>query len=270
MYKVSVVVPNYNNSAYLRDCITSVMAQTYRPLELVVVDDCSTDRSLDILWEMSPEIKASGVELVGLYHSKNEGCGASLDDGFKIATGDFIAYLSADDMYLDSSALETQLSAMLFDGSMWSYWDGFYQGPSKEQMHRIRPSFIPRLPQLDSLVVKHPSIMCSLLFWRNPINSSTLMIRALAYRSLGGWLASTGNADCDAALLIRYCYHELELTMVHGAPILYRIHGSQLSKDSKTMAEGTRNVRKAMLIYMRETGASRWLIVLSRFFWWLR
>ena len=47
--KLAIIVPNYNNSKYLNDCLDSILSQTYKDLEIIIVDDCSTDSSLEII-----------------------------------------------------------------------------------------------------------------------------------------------------------------------------------------------------------------------------
>jgi glycosyltransferase involved in cell wall biosynthesis len=90
--KFSVVMANYNNGFYLEDAIESVIAQTYHNWELVIVDDCSTDNSVDVIKRFLSDAK---IKLVT--HDKNLGCGASKSDGIAHASGEFIGILDADD-----------------------------------------------------------------------------------------------------------------------------------------------------------------------------
>ncbi len=85
----SVVIPCFNGERYLSEAIASVGAQTAGPVEIVVVDDGSTDASGDIA-------KAAGVRYVW---QGNAGVAAALNHGIRIASGPFIAFLSADDIW---------------------------------------------------------------------------------------------------------------------------------------------------------------------------
>lgn len=88
---VSVIIPVYNGASFLAEAIESVIDQTYSPFELLVVDDGSTDASADI---------ARSYEPVRYLHQANRGQGAALNHGLDLASGDFIAFLDADDLWL--------------------------------------------------------------------------------------------------------------------------------------------------------------------------
>src|SRR3954453_22774254 len=89
--KVSVIVPVYNGAAYLPEAIGSALAQTVRPLEIVVVDDGSTDDSGRI---------AQQYELVRYVWQANAGISAARNRGIEAAQGDVLALLDADDVWL--------------------------------------------------------------------------------------------------------------------------------------------------------------------------
>jgi glycosyltransferase involved in cell wall biosynthesis len=97
MKSVSVVIPCHNVADYLRDCLESVLCQEPRPLEIICVDDDSSDATLDILREY--ESRHRGFVTV-LAHSPNRGATASRNDGLRIARGEYIQFLDADDLLL--------------------------------------------------------------------------------------------------------------------------------------------------------------------------
>ncbi len=92
--KVSIVMPVYNGSKYLRKAIDSILSQTYTNFELVVVDGGSTDGTLDILASY-PEIR--------YISEKDEGQADALNKGFKMVSGDIHAWHNADDLYLPNT-----------------------------------------------------------------------------------------------------------------------------------------------------------------------
>lgn len=93
--KVSVVITAYNVEKYIEKAINSVLNQTYKDIELVVVEDCSTDNTLKIIKDLQKSDTTFSINLV--QHLKNVGAGLSRRDGIKASTGDFIMLLDADD-----------------------------------------------------------------------------------------------------------------------------------------------------------------------------
>lgn len=94
MPKVSVVIPVFNTSKYLKRCLDSVCNQTLPDIEIICVNDCSTDNSLSILKEYSQ--KDSRIKIIDL--NKNKGAAAARNIGIKAATGQFIAFVDSDDL----------------------------------------------------------------------------------------------------------------------------------------------------------------------------
>ena len=92
MINVTVVIPLYNKSPYIRRSVNSVIAQTYRHFELIVVDDGSTDKSGQI-------VESINDARIRLITQKNAGEGAARNTGIKAAKNDLIAFLDADDRY---------------------------------------------------------------------------------------------------------------------------------------------------------------------------
>ena len=95
MPKVSVIVPVYNIEQYLRECIDSILAQTLTDLEVICVDDGSTDRSPGILDDY-----ASRDPRVHVIHRENHGYGQSVNVGMDRAVGEYIGIVESDDRIL--------------------------------------------------------------------------------------------------------------------------------------------------------------------------
>lgn len=89
---ISVIVPVYNVSAYLRECIDSILAQTYQRLEIILVDDGSTDGSGRVCDEYA--VKDSRIRVI---HQTNQGLSAARNQGYAVSSGKYIAFVDADD-----------------------------------------------------------------------------------------------------------------------------------------------------------------------------
>ena len=98
--KISVIVPVYNAEKYLSDCIDSILNQTLKEIELILINDGSTDNSLQICRE-----KASKDSRVKIINKKNEGQGYARNIGIDRAKGEFITFVDSDD-YIDKEAYE--------------------------------------------------------------------------------------------------------------------------------------------------------------------
>lgn len=90
---VSVIIPSYNHAKYIGDCVTSVLNQTYENLEVFVMDDCSTDNSVDVL----KKIKDKRLKI--FYSKTNNGTVRTINELTKKCTGDYIAIIGSDDIW---------------------------------------------------------------------------------------------------------------------------------------------------------------------------
>ncbi|MBW4418224.1 MAG: glycosyltransferase [Myxacorys californica WJT36-NPBG1] len=93
--KVSVIISNYNYARYLPDAISSVLAQTYANIELVIVDDGSTDDSRTVI----TDYQQKAPDIIKAIFQENQGQGAAFNTAFAASTGDVIAFLDADDVW---------------------------------------------------------------------------------------------------------------------------------------------------------------------------
>lgn len=100
MPKISVIVPVYNMEKYVGECLDSVLRQTLTDIEVIVINDGSTDASLKIIQEYQK--KDNRIIIID---KKNAGVGAARNDGIKAATGEFLAFIDPDDMYASNEAL---------------------------------------------------------------------------------------------------------------------------------------------------------------------
>ena len=113
---VSVITPLYNAEKYIERCILSVLNQTFIDWEMLIVNDCSTDNSLDVVKLYSQA--DSRIKLINM--PKNSGVAAARNAGINAAKGRFIAFLDSDDIWLPSK-LSNQVRFMLDNGYYFTY-----------------------------------------------------------------------------------------------------------------------------------------------------
>ncbi len=115
MSKVSVIIPVYNTEDYLRKCLDSVCNQTLSDIEIICINDCSTDSSLEILKEYSS--KDNRIKLINF--DENKGAAVARNTGIDIAQGEYIGFVDSDDFIdldfyekLYNKAVETDADAV--------------------------------------------------------------------------------------------------------------------------------------------------------------
>lgn len=101
MKKVSVIIPVYNRGKYIAECLDSVLSQTLKEIEVICIDDGSTDVSYDIL--MDYERKYNNIFVL---KQTNKGPGPARNRGIKHATGKYVCFMDSDDYYASNQALE--------------------------------------------------------------------------------------------------------------------------------------------------------------------
>lgn len=100
---VSIIIPSYNAAGYIKEAVDSALAQTYENIEIIVVDDGSTDNTKEIL---APYIKKRQIKY---FYQKNQGLSAARNVAIKNSKGEYIALLDADDIFLPAK-IEKQIS----------------------------------------------------------------------------------------------------------------------------------------------------------------
>jgi glycosyltransferase involved in cell wall biosynthesis len=206
---VSVVVPAFNEERYIADALDSILAQTAAPLEVIVVDDGSTDGTVGV-------VRGYG-ERVRLIQQENRGCPGAFDTGFRAAGGDFVALCPADDLY-EPQKLEWQQQVLAEHPEV----DVVFGAASKFGLmtgDHVRP---PRTGVLDR------SWFAAAMYRENLIPDPSAVVRRSLYLDLGGYepligedyefwmraLAAGATFHFDPRLVVRL--------REHGGNISYR------------------------------------------------
>ena len=100
---VSIIIPTYNYGIYLPTAIQSCLNQTYKPIEIIIVDDGSTDNTKDVVKEFNDSII--------YFYQNNSGVSAARNKGLELAKGDYLAFLDSDD-YLTHDSIEIKLDIL--------------------------------------------------------------------------------------------------------------------------------------------------------------
>ena len=208
MPTISVVIPAYNSEKTIKETIDSVLNQTYSDLELIVVNDGSTDATLDVILTIDDS-------RVKVFSHPNSGAPVSRNRGLTESKGEYISFLDADDLWTPEK-LDTQLNALFRNPNAalaYSWTDRINEG-SQFVCHGSQFSFTGYvLPQL---------LLTDIVG-----NGSNPLIRKLALEKVGGFDEQLPNAQ-DWDLWLRLAAHH-EFTVVPSVHVLYRVTANSMS-----------------------------------------
>ena len=108
--EVSVIIPVYNCKEYLSDCLNSLQKQTFKNIEIIIVNDGSTDGSKDIILDY-----AAGDNRIKYFEQVNSGVSASRNKGFEISSGEYIIFVDSDD-WVSPDYIEKLYNALIKEG----------------------------------------------------------------------------------------------------------------------------------------------------------
>lgn len=123
MWKISIIIPTYNSSRYITDAVISILQQTYKNLEIIIIDDGSRDNTKDIL---SPYFEKSNVQYI---YQKNLGPSSARNTGIKAAKGEFIAFLDSDDVLLPESLAQRIFFMEKYTDVSFVFGDFYVENP---------------------------------------------------------------------------------------------------------------------------------------------
>lgn len=162
-YLVSVIIPTYNRSELLREAIQSTIAQTYRPIECIVVDDGSSDKTKEVVDGLLKEHNQS-FKLIYI-HQQNAGSQVARNTGTMASTGEYIQYLDSDDL-LYPEKIEKQVSFLKEHPECDGVWGGWAKGTSDKN---VIIKSVARPDLLTQMLTEHCIVIFSFLMRRSLI-----------------------------------------------------------------------------------------------------
>jgi len=207
---VSVVMPSYNQAAFLREALESVLAQTYRPIEILVMDGASTDGTVDVLrsYDAVPEVKYVSEPDRGVVDAVNK--------GFARVQGQIVGIQSSDDAYAAKDVVEQAVAAFRAHPDVGLvHGDITKVNASGEILYTTRfPAFT-----LEALLCK-----------RTRIHQEAAFFRRALLDVVGGWREEVAYAaDTDLFVRLAFRTRVLKVDRVFG---LRRMHAGQRDEQS--------------------------------------
>lgn len=239
--KVSVIIPNYNYSKYIIERIDSVLNQTYPIYELIILDDCSTDNSVEVIEKKIKSIKDKDLIVKFIKNEKNSGCVfKQWKKGFEAATGDFIWIAEADDS-AESTFVYELMKAFDDNKVVLSYCDSAridgnnqmirYRSDDLYDMCRCGDWNTDYVREGEQEITEHLSVTNTILnvssvIWKKA-DYSEIFTKAQEFKVAGDW----------------YIYYQVlktgRISFLSKSLNYYRKHGSSVCTDIRADAEFT-------------------------------
>jgi len=221
-WKVSIVLPTHNGSRYIRQSIESCLSQTHKNIELIVVDDGSTDNTPEI-------VRSYGGRLICIKHDTNLGLPTALNSGFARSTGEYLTWTS-DDNYYHPEAIEKMITFLKQRNGSFVYCDYFRF--SQNNPEKFKQQKLPDTPNFER---------------GNDVGACFLYARKV--------MQTVGLYDSEAILAEDFDYWirtSMKFKMHHLNEFLYyyREHPTSLS----SLARKSYRVRIASILVMLKNG----------------
>jgi glycosyltransferase involved in cell wall biosynthesis len=207
---ISVLIPSYNHKAYIEQCIDSVFAQNFKELEVIVIDDASTDGSQNKLEQLA---KIHPLHL--MLNEKNRGQAVTLNEALQIARGEYFCVLASDDLFLPGK-LQKQIEKLK-------------SNPDAKMCYTLKKKIDASGAVLHEDNLPGPAGMVfEKLIFDNFICASSVMAHRETVIWMGGFQEGILIEDWD--MWLRLC-NRYPVTVVNEPLTAYRIHGSNVSRE---------------------------------------
>ncbi|HWQ42964.1 MAG TPA: glycosyltransferase [Desulfosporosinus sp.] len=208
--KVSVVVPTYNHARYLPYALESIINQSYPNIEVLVIDDGSKDGTAELVKPYRSKVNYA--------YKENGGTPSALNLGLSLATGKYICWLSADDMFLEDK-VSKQLGLMESDPSLgFSYTSFIVIDANGTKQYDVNSAYFPNKQEMVTKLMEG----CF-------INGSSVMMRSSALQEIGNFDESLSQAH-DYDLWMRFLRH-YSCGFLGEHLLAYRWHGENMSNN---------------------------------------
>lgn len=219
--KVSIITVVFNGESTIKDCIESVLGQTYPGIEYIIVDGKSTDSTVEI-------VKSYGSRIAHFVSEKDRGIYDAMNKGIALATGDVVGILNADDFYAHPDVIQKVVQAMGNADAV--YGDLVYvDAQNTDQIKRYWQSgSYERKKFLYGWMPPHP----------------TFFLKNASYKALGGYRLDLGTA-ADYELMLRMLYvHRLNVNYLPDIVTIMRAGGAS-NKAVSNQVKANQNDRLA-------------------------
>jgi len=219
---VSVIVPVYNRAHLVTETVTSILGQTYRNIEIILINDGSTDDSLAIIQALQLEYP----DVIRIIDQENQGQTIARNQGIKKALGKYIAFLDSDDLWVPDK-LELQIPLFAEGVGL------VYGGVEMINEHGETKSFDSCDPAIQGNI--YPQLLV-----RNRMTGGSVVVLREALNMVGLFDSEFKAAE-NWDLWLRIC-REYQARLVNKPVVKYRLHQNNMSKDVLLMQDAKRQI----------------------------
>ncbi len=240
---VSIIVPVFNGERYLRESLDSIVNQTYSNVEILVMDDASTDSTSDIIAGYKDKVKH-------VRQPQNRGIYGNANDGIAAARGEYIAVYHADDVY-DSLIVEKEVEFLERQPEVGAVFckDIFVNGENQEYGRLQLPAELS-----GSRSLSYSTVFNSLLEYKNRMFvCPTAMVRAAAYREVGGYRPELFFNTSDLEMWLRIA-QKYPLAILDEYLLRYRHFEGQSSRRYHNLRTDAERYFAIMDLYLENGG----------------
>lgn len=237
MKTVSVIIPTYNRESTVRRAINSVLEQDYKNLEIIVIDDGSTDATAEVIKEIQ-SAQVSAEKIVHYFRQKNQGACVARNFGMKQAVGDYLMFLDSDDFIRDDyiatqvesiEAQQAECSICDFEATIESSGEVRYFDNGRHPQDFIRKLVSP---SVSTVFMRRDSIPSHLL-WNEKLKSLQ-----------------------DLDFIFRYFLSVKKYSYVNKPLFKYILHNGERISDNYTEGLQYSILKESMWKYVNEDSAS--------------
>lgn len=226
--QVSVVIPSYNHAEFIEDCLNSVYRQTWRHIELIVIDDGSTDDSAKLIRQ--------SLETCPFPHRfvtrENRGAHTTINEGIAMASGEYINILNSDDRFTPER-IAKMVACVAGIGADWGFSDVEVIDASGNLAELVPGTPPHQIAGFVASIGLAPTIGFALIGSNVAISTGNLFFSKVFFERIGGFSDLHYNHDWDFALRATLWSEPVHVPQTH---YYYRVHGRNTILESKLSA----------------------------------
>jgi len=245
---VSIIIPCFNSGKYLSECLESVLSQDYTDFEAIVVNDCSTDNTLEIAYSYAQT--DARIKIIDNSGSAGPGASAARNKGFKTSKGEYVVFLDSDDIWLPTALRRLVNLIEKHNEAGWVIGNCIYFNNYRYNLvsyERSLYDFNEGIYDKFNLITKFIKN-----FSQTPVPGATILKRDIVER-IGGWENKFRKNYTDQAFFIKILC-DAKTFVSHDVFLLYRCHSESSSMISVQSGQFKKNeifFFEWLLLYLR-------------------